>query len=178
MRTYEPAFNDGQVTGQVFLDLVSTVCKAILNSVESNRTEIKQRADSLKEHINETAALDKRRNPNIDKCTGIVVSARPDQGYGFVETSDGKKHYFHRTKFIDRALSTFPEQGDCLTFELEASSRKPGHTQCLNINRQNKVEHIEVTAPKTTHEQPISEIAPKHGCDAKHVEEVIALEKK
>ena len=115
-----------------------------------------------KEHEQASKPLNgkKRREQNIGECTGTVVSVQPDKGYGFVRTIDGKAHFFHKSKFIDGAFPTFPDQGDGLKFDLEASPTKPDRTQCYNISRHEHSE--EGIAPNTGHEQGIDTFKTEH----------------
>jgi cold shock CspA family protein len=94
-------------------------------------------ADLSEEDEDDSGSLDKTV-ANIGKCTGTVIAVWPDKDYGFVRTPDGRPHFFHKEQFVDRAHSTFPEQDDCLTFDLEASPIKPGQNQCCNISKVRK----------------------------------------
>ena len=77
-----------------------------------------------------------------------------------MRTIDGKAHFFHKSKFIDGAFPTFPDQGDGLKFDLEASPTKPDRTQCYNISRHEHSE--EGIAPNTGHEQGIDTLKTEH----------------
>jgi cold shock CspA family protein len=59
--------------------------------------------------------------------TGRVARLFPDEGYGFIETPDGREVYFHRNAFIQDAFDDL-RIGDLLSFLEEPGEQGPNAT--------------------------------------------------
>ena len=65
--------------------------------------------------------------------TGTVVFYNRDRGYGFIETANGRKYFFHITKWQSDDLPTI---GTPVSFEVGAGHLPGKSEQAINVSPQ------------------------------------------
>ena len=75
----------------------------------------------LEEHVRETRGVTKQHD---DPPTGRVARLFPDDGYGFIETSDGREVYFHANSVVDQTFERL-EVGTVVRFAEEQGEQGP-----------------------------------------------------
>lgn len=61
--------------------------------------------------------------------TGTIKKLVSERGFGFIEASDGKEYFFHRSELQDAADFDRLSGGEKVEFEVEASPKGPQATK-------------------------------------------------